>query len=34
VTIGVSLADQSERAGIDRAAYPAQLVRGELGQAP
>lgn len=34
VTIGVSLADRSERARIDRAAYPAQLVRGELGQVP
>ena len=34
VTIGVSLADRSERAARDRAAYPAQLVRSEIGQLP
>jgi cation/acetate symporter len=33
VTIGVSRADRSERAAIDRDAYPAQLVRSEVGQA-
>lgn len=33
VTIGVSLTDRSKRAGIDRGAYPAQLIRSELGQA-
>jgi cation/acetate symporter len=33
VTIGVSLADRSERSALDRAAYPAQLVRSEIGQA-
>ncbi|MEX2126120.1 MAG: sodium/solute symporter [Woeseia sp.] len=32
VTIGVSLTDHSERARMDRAAYPAQLVRSEIGQ--
>lgn len=34
VTIGVSLTDRSERAARDRAAYPAQLVRSEIGQRP
>lgn len=33
VTIGVSLADRSERSKLDRSAYPAQLVRSEVGQA-
>lgn len=33
VTIGVSLADRSERSALDRSAYPAQLVRSEVGQA-
>jgi cation/acetate symporter len=33
VTIGVSLADRGERSNLDRAAYPAQLVRSEIGQA-
>ena len=32
VTIGVSVADRSRRAGLDRNAYPAQLVRSEIGQ--
>jgi len=32
VTIGVSLADRSQRAAIDRDAYPAQLVRSEVGR--
>jgi cation/acetate symporter len=32
VTIAVSMADRSPRAAVDRAAYPAQLVRSELGQ--
>jgi cation/acetate symporter len=32
VTIGVSIADRSRRAGLDRNAYPAQLVRSEIGQ--
>lgn len=31
VTIVVSLGDNSERAKIDRAAYPAQLVKSEIG---
>lgn len=34
VSIGVSLSDRSERAATDRAAYPNQLVRSELGQLP
>ena len=32
VTIGVSIADRSRRADLDRNAYPAQLVRSEIGQ--
>jgi len=32
VTVVVSLTDNSERAAIDRAAYPAQMVRSELGE--
>jgi cation/acetate symporter len=32
VTVAVSLADRSPRAAVDRAAYPAQLIRSELGQ--
>ncbi len=32
VSIIVSLSDRSKRAEIDRAAYPSQLVRSELGQ--
>ena len=32
VTIAVSLADRGRRAELDRAAWPAQLVRSEIGQ--
>jgi cation/acetate symporter len=32
VSILVSLSDRSKRAETDRAAYPSQLVRSELGQ--
>jgi cation/acetate symporter len=32
VTIAVSLSDRSKRAETDRAAYPSQLVRSELGE--
>lgn len=32
VTITVSLADRSSRAELDRAGYPAQLVRSEIGE--
>ena len=32
VTIAVSMADRSPRAAVDRAAYPAQLIRSELGE--
>lgn len=32
VTITVSLADRSRRGAVDREAYPAQLVRSEIGQ--
>ncbi len=32
VTVGVSMLDRSAQAGADRSAYPAQLVRSEIGQ--
>jgi cation/acetate symporter len=32
VTITVSLTDRSERATTDRAGFPAQLVRSEIGE--
>ena len=34
VTIVVSKMDKSDRAAIDRAGYPEQLVRSELGRRP
>jgi hypothetical protein len=32
VTIFISMLDRSPRAAVDRAAWPAQLIRSELGQ--